>query len=86
MTNLEYIRSLHDKLFTMSYENICRIVHSIGHFGPVIKPDKCNCNDCSPCIDNFLKEEYNISNIFYYFLDDYIKEKFCRELVKNNIK
>lgn len=88
MTNLEYIRSLHDKLFTMSYEDICRIVYSIGYFCPATKPDKCN--DCGPCINSFLKEEYYINSInsrycrFYNDLNDFIKEKFCREPVKNN--
>ena len=83
MTNLDYIRCWDKRLFTMSYDDICQMVFTIGFICPTIKPD--NCANCRSCIDNFLREEYyDVSRYmnFYIGLSDYIKEKLCREPVK----
>lgn len=82
MTNLEYIRSLNNKFFTMSYGDICKIVFTIGHICPILQPP--TCRECGSCIDNFLKEDYcvGVYTNFYIGLNDYIKEKLCKKPVK----
>ena len=84
MTNLEYIRSLNDKLITMSYNDICKIIFTIGYNCPILNPP--TCSECGSCIDNFLKEDYcaGAYTNFYIGLNDYIKEKYCREPDKKN--